>query len=181
MGHDDGDEVAVDPFANSDRTWLSEDVESKFGQFATSDLAAYDTLSHTLLSQIASLGSLPSHYVFPDTAPTSGEEVKAKETSLVAKAESRITTFSRPFADVARLMIAIRDQRPVRSISAETVWADAATRTLAQDADGYTKMHAEGLISTDAALSRMGWSPEQIEDDRVLRMREQALRMASGL
>ncbi|MBP2392000.1 phage portal protein [Aeromicrobium fastidiosum] len=179
--NDDGEEVAIDPFANSDRTWLAEAIEAKFGQFPTSDLAAYDTLSRTLLSQIASLGSLPAHYVFPDSAPTSGEEVKAKETSLTAKAESRITTFSRPFADVARLMVAIRDQRPVRSINAETVWADPATRTIAQDADGYTKMHAEGLISTEAALSRMGWSPEQIEDDRLLRMREQALRMAAGL
>jgi hypothetical protein len=69
-------------------------------------------------------------------------------------------------------MVAVRDGRALRSIRAETVWADPATRTVAQEADAVTKLHAEGILPTEAALARLGYSPEQIEDLRAMRMRE---------
>lgn len=173
---------AVDPFANSDRTWLSEDPTSKFGQFPISDLGAYDSMTRTLLGQISALSGLPAHYLFSDQQPSSGEEVRAKEISLVARSESKITQFSHPLAQVARLAVAVRDGRDPRRIRAEVKWADPATRTLAQEADAVVKL-ATGdrpVLPIAEARARLGYSPEQVKALAQQEAADSALRLALG-
>lgn len=174
---------AVDPFANSDRTWVVEDPGAKLGQFPTSDLAAYDGMTRTLLGQISALSGLPAHYLFADQQPSSGEEVRAKEISLVARAESKIVMLTHPLAHVARLAVAVRDGRDPRRVRAEVSWADPATRTLAQEADAVVKL-AQGdrpVLPISEARARLGYSPEQVRQLERQDASEAALRMVSGL
>jgi hypothetical protein len=170
----------TNPFTESMKLWQSEDPETKFGQFAQAEMSGYGDLVGMLLNQISSLSGLPSHYLTMSSQPISGEETKARETSLVSRAEARIQSMRLPFADVARQMVAIRDGVPVRSVRVEAQFADPATRTVAQDADAAVKLHSENLLSTEATLTRIGMSPDEIADDKQARMAEAALRLASS-
>jgi hypothetical protein len=178
---EDEDGNPTNPFSDSMKLWQSEDVDTTFGDFAQADLGGYGTLVGIILNQISALSGLPSHYLSMSSQPISGEETKARETSLVSRAEAKIRSVRLAFADVARQMVAIRDGVPVRSVRVEPLFADPATRTQAQDADAAVKLHGEGLLSTEAALGRVGFSPDEIADDRGARLAEAALKMAAGL
>ncbi|MEJ7634311.1 phage portal protein [Aeromicrobium sp.] len=178
---EDADGNPQDPFTESMKLWQAEQPDTKFGDFAQADLGGYGTLVGILLNQISALSGLPSHYLSMSSQPISGEETKARETSLVSRAEAKIRSVRQPFADIARQMVAIRDGVPVRSVRVEPLFADPATRTQAQDADAATKLHAEGLLSVEATLQRIGMSPDEISDDKTARLAEAALRMAANL
>lgn len=179
---EDNDGVPVDPFAGSERTWMAEDPETKFGQFSESDLTGYDTLTRSLLGQISALSGLPAHYLFSDQQPSSGEEVRAKEISLVARAEAKIIAFTAPFSQVARLAVAVRDGRDPRKVLAEVSWADPATRTLAQEADAIVKL-ASGerpVLPLSEARRRLGYNAEQVKALERADAVETALRIAEA-
>jgi hypothetical protein len=162
---EDAEGNPIDPFANNDRTWIAEAPDTKFGQFSEADLAGYDVLTRSLLNQISSLSGLPAHYLLSDQQPTSGEEVRAKEISLVARAESKLVMFGHPLAQVAKLAVAVRDGKDTRTIRAEVSWSDPATRTLAQEADAIVKL-SQGdrpVLPISEARARLGYSPEQIK------------------
>lgn len=67
------------PFASeAERTWISEAPESKFGQFAATDLAAYETASRVLLQQISAVSALPEHYLGITTSnPSSADAIRS--------------------------------------------------------------------------------------------------------
>jgi hypothetical protein len=178
---EDAEGNAKDPFEERMKLWQSESPETEFGAFTQAEMSGYGDLVGVLLNQISALSGLPSHYLTMSSQPISGEETKARETSLVSRAESKIRSIRRPFAEVGAQLVAIRDGVPVRSVRVEPIFADPATRTVAQDADAAVKLHAENLLSTEATLQRIGLSPDEIDDDRAARMAEAALKMAAGL
>lgn len=181
---EDEDGNPIDPFADPTlKAWIAEEPDTKFGQFPAADLKAYDSLTDTLLSQISALSGLPSHYVFSKMSPSNGEEVRAKEISLVARAESKVLNFTPAVADVARLMVAIRDNSAPQRIKAEPVWADAASRTIAQEADAVVKL-AQGdnpVLPMRQARQKLGYSLTEIQEMERQEAAERAQRIADGL
>lgn len=177
---EDDDGNPKNPFREDTKLWQSEDPETEFGQFAQADMGGYGELVSVILNQISALSGLPSHYIFTRDQPSGGEEIRARETALVARAEAKIRSMRLTFADIARQMVAIRDGVPLRSVRVEPVFADPAVRTIAQESDAATKLHAEGLLSTEATLTRIGMTPDEINDDRAARQAEAALRLAQG-
>jgi Phage portal protein, SPP1 Gp6-like len=143
---------------------ISENDAAKFGQLNAADLAGYEASVRVLLSQIAAVSCLPQHYlgVMHDN-PASADALRASEASLTARAEARQQTFGRAWEQVARLMIAVRDGRDPNMIDGIRVqWADAATRSVAQEADATVKLFAAGLLPRDYALSKLGYSDDEI-------------------
>lgn len=161
--HEDEEGNPIDPFANSDRTWISEGVDSKFGQFPTADMSSYAEMTQNMLGQISALSGLPAHYVMVSQQPGSGEEVKARETSLVARCESKHPGMGRDLAQVAALMVAVMTNKPVQNIKVATVWHDPATRTLAAEADAMVKLYSAGVLPIAEVLATLGYGPEQSE------------------
>jgi hypothetical protein len=53
-------------------------------------------------------------------------------------------------------MAAIDTGTEVADHHPRVVWADPATRSVAQEADAVTKLHAEGLLTTEEARERLG-------------------------
>ena len=101
-----------------------------------------------ILGQIMAVSTLPAHYVgvFTDN-PASADALRAAEASLTARAEARQATFGRAWEQVARLMIAVRDGRDPDMIDDIRVqWADAATRSVAQEADAVVKLFQAGIL-----------------------------------
>lgn len=171
----------IDPWEGRTTTAQSEEPDSKFGQFAPSDLTAYKTAAELLVRQIGALSGLsPQMLGLHADSAMSADAIRAAEASLTSKAEARQTMFSPSWARVAALMIAIRDNRPVQSIRVEPIWSDPSTRSEAQASDAATKLFGAGLLSRRAALERLGYAAtdvEQIERDAA---REAALRSIAG-
>ncbi len=172
---DDGQPVTteVNPIPEGHRAMISENNDAKFGQLNAADLAGYEASVRVLLGQVMAVSTLPAHYVgvFTDN-PASADALRAAEASLTARAEARQATFGRSWEQVARLMIAVRDGRDPQQVDVRVSWADAATRSVAQEADAVTKLFAAGLLPASVALQRLGYSDDQIIEIRTARRAE---------
>jgi hypothetical protein len=156
---------ATNPFASdADRTWISEAPESKFGQFAATDLAGYENAVRTITQQISAVTGLPEHVLgIGSDNPTSADAIRASEAALTAKAEARQRAFGPAWEQVARLMIAARDGTDPASVDVSVQWADPATRSIAQESDSVVKLYAAGVIGRSTALRRLGYTDAEIE------------------
>ncbi|MDN4518148.1 phage portal protein [Mycolicibacterium austroafricanum] len=154
----------TNPFPESHKMMVSENENAKFGQLQAADLAGYEASVRVILGQIMAVSTLPAHYVgvFTDN-PASADALRAAEASLTARAEARQQTFGRSWEQVAKLMIAVRDGRDPGLIDDIRVkWADAATRSVAQEADAVVKLYQAGLLPADYALGKLGYSDDEI-------------------
>ncbi|WP_422745184.1 phage portal protein [Mycobacterium sp. WMMD1722] len=163
---DDGQPVLreVNPIPEGHRAMISENHEAKFGQLNAADLGGYEASVRVILGQVMAVSTLPAHYVgvFTDN-PASADALRAAEASLTARAEARQATFGRSWEQVARLMIAVRDGRDPNLIDDIRVhWADAATRSVAQEADAVVKLYQAGLLPQPYALTKLGYSDDEI-------------------
>ena len=64
-------------------------------------------------------------------------------------------------------MIAVRTGKPIDQIQADVRWADAATRSVAQEADAVVKLVQAGILPPSIALERLGYA-----QDEIVRIRE---------
>lgn len=168
---DDGQPVVqtVNPIPEGNRAMISENDAARFGQLASADLAGYEASVRVLLGQIMAVSTLPAHYVgvFTDN-PASADALRASEASLTARAEARQATFGRAWEQVAKLMLAVRDGADPSQIDDIRVqWADAATRSVAQEADATVKLFQTGLLPRDFALKKLGYSDTEIGEIRA--------------
>ena len=164
----------VNPIPEGHRAMISENDQAKFGQLDAADLAGYEASVRVILGQIMAVSTLPAHYVgvFTDN-PASADALRAAEASLTARAEARQQTFGRAWEQVARLMIAVRDGRDPNMIDDVRVqWADAATRSVAQEADAVVKLYQAGLLPASYALGKLGYSDDEIRKIRAARVAE---------
>lgn len=164
----------VNPIPEGHRAMISENDQAKFGQLNAADLSGYEASVRVILGQIMAVSTLPAHYVgvFTDN-PASADALRAAEASLTARAEARQATFGRAWEQVARLMIAVRDGRDPNAIEDVRVqWADAATRSVAQEADAVVKLYQAGLLPASYALAKLGYSDDDIGLIRVARRAE---------
>ncbi|BBY61159.1 phage portal protein [Mycolicibacterium sarraceniae] len=164
----------VNPIPEGNRAMISENDAAKFGQLAAADLAGYEASVRVILGQIMAVSTLPAHYVgvFTDN-PASADALRAAEASLTARAEARQATFGRAWEQVARLIVAVRDGRDPNLIDDIRVqWADAATRSVAQEADAVVKLYSAGLLPASYALGKLGYSDDQIAEIRTARTQD---------
>ncbi len=172
---DDGQPVMreVNPIPEGHRAMISENDAAKFGQLAAADLSGYGESVKVLLGQIMAVSTLPAHYVgvFSDN-PASADALRAAEASLTARAEARQQTFGRAWEQVAKLIVAVRDGRDPSQVEARVQWADAATRSVAQEADAVVKLFQSGLLPASVALARLGYSDDEIAAIRTARRAE---------
>ena len=176
-GNGDPEMVEENPIPEGHRAMISENQDAKFGQLAAADLAGYEASVRVLLSQIMAVSCLPAHYVgvLNDTPP-SADALRAAEASLTARAEARQQTFGRAWEQVARLMIAAREGRdPMLIDDIRVQWADAATRSVAQEADATVKLVQAGILPVSYALSKLGYSDDEIAKINAARGAENPL------
>lgn len=153
----------ANPIPEGNRAMVSENDSAKFGQLAAADLAGYDNSVRILLGQIMAVSALPAHYVgiFTDN-PASADALRASEASLTARAEARQATFGRAWEAVGRLMIAARHGIDPGAVRVAVQWADAATRSVAQEADAAVKLYAAGVLPRRTVLRKLGYSDTEI-------------------
>lgn len=169
----------VNPFPEGDRMMISEAVEAKFGSLPAADLASYEAAVKVILGQIMANSALPAHYLGSLTGQVPGADgLRAAEAALTARAEAKQTLFGRPVEDLGRLMHAIRTESDPADVEVKVRWAEAATRSVAQEADAVVKLHQEGLLPATYALAKLGYSDDEIKAIRRARRLEVMDQMA---
>lgn len=170
---EDDEGNAVNPIPEGNRAMTSEAADAKFGQLPSADMSAYQDSVNVLLGQIMAVSALPAHYIGVTTSnPASADALRASEASLTARAEARQATFGRSWEQVARLMVAVRTGADPLAVSARVQWADAATRSVAQEADAVVKLFGAGLLPASYALKRLGYDADEITQIRTARRGE---------
>jgi hypothetical protein len=94
--------------------------------------------------------------------PASADALRAAEASLTARVEARQQQFGRSWEDVARLMVAVRDDVDPLQVDVRVKWADASTRSIAQEADAVVKLFTAGLLPASYALQRLGYGDDEV-------------------
>lgn len=166
----------VKPFSPAlDDVWQSEDPATKFGQFDAAKLDGYASAVALITQQIGALSTLPPHYLgLNGDQPPSADAIRSAEASLVSRCYQLQRTFEQAWADVARLIIAVRDGVDPLSIDLDIVWTNPETRTPAQAADAAAKLVGVGVPLAIVLEDQMGYTPTQIDRVRMAQ-RTQAL------
>ena len=154
--------------------WLSENPETKFGQFPEADLKNFHDTIDALARVVSGLTGLPPHFLgYVGGEPISADAIRASEARLVKRAERRQRAFGGSWERVMRLAMQIRDGAvPANASRLETIWRDASTPTLAQSADAVVKLHAENLLPDEMAWEMMQFSQTQIARMQDMQDRE---------
>ena len=181
-GNPTGETEAVNPIPEGNRAMIAEQADAKFGQLEAANLDGYQSAVDVLLGQIMAVSALPAHYIgqLSDT-PASADALRAAEASLTARAESRQAAFGRAWEDVARLIVGVRDGVDPQRVDVRVTWADAATRSIAQEADAVVKLFQAGLLPASYALKRLGYGDTEVAEIAAARRGDSLNSMAVDL
>ena len=108
-----------------------------------------------LAQMVAGEASIPESYLgFVSANPSSADAIRATEARLVKRAERRQQILGRSWANVLRLVVAMRDG----GLSSEanglvSRWRDAATPTRAAMADATMKLVGVGVLPPDSDVT----------------------------
>jgi hypothetical protein len=171
---EDEDGQPINPFSSeAQKIWQSESPETRFGQFDAARLDGYTSAIATITQTIGAMSGLPPHYLgLNGDHPTSADAIRSAEASLVARARAKQRMWTPAWAQVGRLIVAVRDGVDPRSVRVEPVWANPETRTVAQAADAAAKLVQAGILPVAQALDDLGYSPTQIENMQADRRAE---------
>lgn len=145
------------PFADGEDMFVTESTEAKFGQLAGADLGGYERAVNVLVAQIEAISGLPGHQLGVQTAnPTSADAIRASESSLTARADSRIRILGVAVENCLRMLLAMWVEADFVDVDVTVRWASTATRSHAQEADAATKLYSLGIIDRDEARDMLG-------------------------
>lgn len=141
--------------------WATEAPDAKFGQFSAADLGNFTRIVDHYATLVAGLKGIPLRYFGQNTAnPPSAEGIRADEARLIKTCERRQQAWSGSWEQVMRLVRRLVDGDWDPTLKQlEALWADPATPTKAQAADAAVKLHAEGILPTEAVWEELGYSP----------------------
>jgi hypothetical protein len=116
----------IAPFrAGVDHLWISENPESRFGDFDSADLEQFLKVKDSFRIDMASVTGTPLHYLQPQTKTVpSGESLRRAETRFIAKVRDRQAAFGQVWADALAFALRIEGSANARLI---TQWEDAAS------------------------------------------------------
>lgn len=155
----DEDGNAVPPFnIGVDQLVISEDPDTKFGDWAASSFGDHMNAVDMDIRQAAAVTQTPPHLLAPHTISNiSAEALVALEAGLSAKVADRQLTFGETWEEALRMGgrivgVDVRDE-------IETVWADLERRSDAQKVDSALKLRSMGL-PMPFLLERIGLTPQ---------------------
>lgn len=170
----------IEPFDEAlGRMFVSEDPDTKFGDFQETDLTNYTEAIAAMVQHLAAISRTPPHFFAQAGQAPSGDSIKSAETGLVRKAMRRARHFGEAWEDVIRLSFAVLDDPRADEASIETVWGDPETTTAGMAADAAIKKLAVG-VPQEQIWSDLGYTPTQIERFRQMSRRDTLEQIALG-
>ena len=157
----DADGNPVAPFnIGVDQLVISEDPDTKFGDWAASDFKDHMEAVDLDIRQAAAVTSTPPHLLAPHTISNiSAEALVALEAGLTSKVQDRQLTFGESWEESLRIGGRMVGESVKDDI--ETVWANLERRSDAQKVDSAIKLRSIGL-PMPYLLERIGLTPQAI-------------------
>jgi hypothetical protein len=144
------------------KLWTTEDPETRFGEFASTDLVPYVRAVEAGVQDLAAISRTPPHYLIGAVVNVSGDALKAAETGLVAKVLDRQRNFGESWEAVMRLAFRVLgDEKRATAYDAETVWRDPESRSISELADAAVKKSSAG-VPWRQRMEDMGYTPAEI-------------------
>ncbi|MFG3014294.1 phage portal protein [Streptomyces cinerochromogenes] len=144
------------------RLWTTDDPEVRFGEFAATDLAPYVRTVESAVQDLAAISRTPPHYLIGAVVNVSGDALKAAETGLISKVRDRQRNFGESWEAVMRLAFRVLgDEAKATTYTAETVWRDPESRSIAELADAAVKKSTAG-VPWRQRMEDMGYTPAEI-------------------
>ena len=130
------------PFeAAVDKLWVAEDADTKFGEFSATDLSGYLSSAEAQIKHIATVSQTPPHNLLGQMANLIAEALNAARDGLNSKVAETKSVLGESHEQTMRLAsLAAGDEAGWQDTSAQTVWRDTASRSLAQTVDALGKL-----------------------------------------
>lgn len=136
------DGVVKAPFeAMVDKLWVAEDSDTKFGEFSQTDLSGYLASAEATIKNMATMSQTPPHHLLGAMVNLSAEALNAARDGLNSKVAERKSVFGEAHEQMLRLAShAAGDEEGWTDTSAQVVWRDTESRSLAQTVDALGKL-----------------------------------------
>ena len=170
----------VEPFrAALDRLWISEDTETRFGSFDSTDMTPYIRAKDAVVAEIAAISRVPSSYFVQSELanPPSAQALEAAEANLISKIRERQMGYARSWEQVVSLALLASGDERGRDAEIDVLWRDARTRSESQVLDAASKMKAIGF-PFESIAEFVGYTPSEIARLRAQRVTDA---LVSGL
>lgn len=170
----DDDGNPIPPFdALVDSIVQLENADAKLMQLPEASIDNYSPEMD--IKHLAALTKTPAHYLLGEMVNLSADAIRAAEAALVAKARRHARALGESWEEVIRLGFRVMDAQDSRGQdqSAQIIWADPESRSLAERADAALKLK-DLLPWQPVAEKVLGATPQEIQ-------RWQDYRNADGL
>lgn len=154
-----GEEIA--PFRSGvDKLWAATSPETRFGDFAATDLEQFLKVKDGFRIDIASVTGTPLYYLMPHTrAVPSGESLRKAETRFIAKVRDRQAQFGSTWADAMSFALKIAGHP---NVSLVTQWEDPAPISERETLENL-RLKKELGLSPEQALKEAGYGDVDVE------------------
>lgn len=141
-----------------------ENPDGKLMQLPEANLENYGTTIDRYVEQLAALTKTPAHYLLGKLVNVSADAIRAAEAGLVSKVRRHHRSLGESWEDVARLLLTADGQSiPDSAVSAEVVWKDPESRSMAERADAASKLSP--ILPWQAIAGKvLGASPQEIAE-----------------
>ncbi len=145
---------AVAQFTNKD---------AKVGQLPEANVDNYSPEED--IKHLAALTKTPAHYLLGEMVNLSADAIRAGEAGLISKVKRHHRSLGESWEEVIRLAFRVQDPNDPRGsdASAQIIWADPESRSLAERADAGLKMQQAGMPWRVIASKVYGMTPQEIQ------------------
>lgn len=120
---------------------VAEDKETRFGSFPATPLNGYIEARDADIRDLAAVTQTPPHHLLGHVANLSADALAAAEAGLTRKVDERKHSFGESWEQTLRLAAGLMGDRDgATDFSAQVIWSDKESRSLAQAADALGKM-----------------------------------------
>lgn len=139
--------------------------DAELGEFSQANLKGLRETADGFIGDLAAQTRIPIYYFRPAAISNiSAEALIGLDAGLVSKASNKRAPFGEAHTDAIRLAFKSIDPSDprARATSAETIWADTESRSMAQVADAAVKKKDIGVPFPQLAED-LGYSPQQVD------------------
>ena len=167
---DDETGKKINPFKPDDDVWISDDENTKFGEFSDANLTEMIAVKQETVKDIALVSGIPSSYFNLEQTGSaiSGEALRKIEARFTAIIQDAQRSFGETWGEAISFALDAANQN-AEKLEIETQWTDAAPVSESEILD-----NAQKKIN-------LGWSYEQVQRDYGLTDEQIGLMKAENL
>lgn len=150
---------------------VSEDADTKFGTLDETPLDGFIKAHDSDLHDLAAVSQTPPYWLLGLAPNLSAEALVAAAGALDAKRDERKTSFGESHEQTLRAAaVAAGDEEGAMDMSAQVIWRDSGSRSLAQAADALGKLATMLQVPVEKLWEQIpGWTLTDVEQAKDMR------------